>query len=127
MSELGPKRRRCTAHRSDGKRCNAYAIRGGTICRVHGGSAPQVRAKARERLLGAVDEILGELLRLAKAAESESVRVAAIKDILDRAGFKPSERIEISMIRGEVERLAELLGLDPEELLAEAEALAEGS
>ena len=30
--------------------CNAYAIRGGTVCRMHGGAAPQVRAAAARRL-----------------------------------------------------------------------------
>lgn len=39
--------RRCTATSSStGTRCRAYAIKGGTVCRMHGGSAPQVKAKA---------------------------------------------------------------------------------
>lgn len=30
--------------------CDAWAVRGGTVCVAHGGAAPQVRQKARERL-----------------------------------------------------------------------------
>lgn len=42
--------RRCTATvRKTGKRCKNPAIVGGTVCRYHGGGAPQVREKAAER------------------------------------------------------------------------------
>lgn len=40
---------RCTAHRSDGTPCQAPAIRGGTVCQAHGGSAPAVRRRAEIR------------------------------------------------------------------------------
>src|SRR3954471_10803018 len=41
---------RCGAlSKSTGKQCKAWAIKGGTTCRLHGGSAPQVRAKAAVR------------------------------------------------------------------------------
>ncbi len=43
--------RRCTAlARSSGERCRRAAILGGTVCRVHGGAAPQVKAAAKKRL-----------------------------------------------------------------------------
>lgn len=45
--------RRCRARRKDGQPCRCWAIRGGYVCRVHGGAAPQVRRKAAERLLSA--------------------------------------------------------------------------
>lgn len=47
----GPRERpavRCSAKRTDGQPCKAWAIHGGTVCRAHGGSAPQVRAKAEQ-------------------------------------------------------------------------------
>lgn len=40
----------CTARRQDGEPCRAPAIKGGSVCRVHGGRAPQVRAAAARRL-----------------------------------------------------------------------------
>ena len=48
------------------------------------------------------------LSELAESAESESVRLGAVKDLLDRAGLKPVERIETttieSMSKEEIER-----------------------
>jgi len=41
---------RCTARRQDGQPCRAMAARGANVCRVHGGSAPQVKAAAKRRL-----------------------------------------------------------------------------
>lgn len=34
--------RRCSARRTNGEPCRAFAIVGGTVCRAHGGTAPQV-------------------------------------------------------------------------------------
>jgi hypothetical protein len=43
--------RRCTARRQrDGKPCGRFAIRGGSVCHIHGGASPQVIAKAKERM-----------------------------------------------------------------------------
>lgn len=45
---------RCTARSSrTGEQCKAWAIRGGTVCSVHGGRAPQVRRAAARRLAAA--------------------------------------------------------------------------
>jgi hypothetical protein len=38
--------RRCHARRSDGQPCRAWAIVGGTVCRVHGGSTRRARYRA---------------------------------------------------------------------------------
>ena len=38
------------------------------------------------------------LAELAESAESESVRLGAIRDLLDRGGLKPVERIETTTI-----------------------------
>jgi phosphopentomutase len=48
----------------------------------------------------AVPSAMRMLQRLAEEAESESVRLGAVKDILDRAGLKPTEKIqqEISQV-----------------------------
>ena len=47
--------------RSTGRRCGRPAIPGGTVCRYHGGAAPQVVKKAAERLTEARDDALGHL------------------------------------------------------------------
>ncbi|WP_426566397.1 HGGxSTG domain-containing protein [Angustibacter sp. McL0619] len=41
---------RCTAHTRTGRPCKARPVTGATVCRMHGGSAPQVRAAAQRRL-----------------------------------------------------------------------------
>jgi len=41
-----------------------------------------------------VDPALTALRRLLDEADSDSVRYAAIRDILDRAGYKPKDRVE---------------------------------
>ena len=41
--------RRCTAHTTSGRPCRNPPIKGTTVCRVHGGSAPQVRKAAARR------------------------------------------------------------------------------
>lgn len=56
--------RLCKAHRaSDGEPCGAFAIRGGSVCAVHGGRAPQVRRKAQQRLEFAKDMMLVRAFR----------------------------------------------------------------
>ena len=61
---------------------------------MHGGKLPQVQNKIRERMLAAADPALGEMIRLFKKARNEAVRRQAAADILDRAGYKPSDKLE---------------------------------
>lgn len=50
MSRPGMLDRRCTATaKSTGERCGHLAMIGATVCRHHGGAAPQVRAAAERR------------------------------------------------------------------------------
>jgi hypothetical protein len=79
---------RCRAHSSrTGKRCKRDAIRGGTVCRTHGGAAPQVKAKAQERLAALVDPALGRLLELIAQKKHLPTALGAVKDALDRNGI----------------------------------------
>lgn len=49
--------RRCTAtSKQSGRRCKRAAVPGATVCATHGGKAPQVVAKANERLERAAAE-----------------------------------------------------------------------
>lgn len=70
----------CTAtSRQTGERCKAWAVKGTTICRHHGGSAPQVRAKAAEReRVRRIEEHAAKVL----AYEG----VTAVEDPLDELG-----------------------------------------
>jgi len=84
----------CTAHRKNSDRCKNDAIKGGSVCRVHGGSAKQVREAAQRRLATLVDPAIGTLAKSLKSKQG-NVALGAARDILDRAGFKPTDKTEI--------------------------------
>lgn len=91
--------RRCTAHKKNGDRCGNPARRGTTVCDFHGAKAPQVQRKARQRIEEATDRMAVELLGIATGAESESVRLNAIRDALDRGGITAKSSAELSATR----------------------------
>ena len=72
--------RRCTAKSSrSGNPCKKAAILGGTVCRTHGGSAPQVKKKALERIEDLIDP--DRALR-----EAAKLAYSNIQDLLDEEG-----------------------------------------
>ena len=87
--------RRCTATANrTGERCGAPAIKGGTVCRMHGGALPQVKKKAKERLLELVDPALAVLHKILTDPNTEdAVKVRAALGTLDRTGFGPGQTI----------------------------------
>src|SRR5688572_14527001 len=87
-------RRQCKAHRKNGERCTRIPIIGGTVCIMHGGKAPQVKMAAEERIKALVDPAITQLARLIDDADSDAVKLSAVKDALDRAGYKPTEKRE---------------------------------
>jgi hypothetical protein len=98
----------CVAHRRDGNQCGSDAVKGTTVCRMHGGSAPQVRAAARRRLLEAADPVAAELVRLALESDDEKVRLAACRDLLDRVAVSSPKQVEVvtlDLIEAEIQRL----------------------
>ena len=108
-------KRPCTAHRTDGQPCEAQAIRGGNVCRVHGGSAPAVKAAAQRRLLDAADPVAAELVRLGLYAEDPRVRLSPIKDLLDRAGITQAKQVDVltvSFLEAEIARMEAELGVN---------------
>ena len=64
------------------------------MCTAHGAGAAQVREAAQRRLLAMVHPALDALRKLIDQADSDSVRISAIRDILDRTGFKPTLQLE---------------------------------
>jgi hypothetical protein len=94
----GVKERRCTAHRRTGEQCRNPAILGATVCRYHGGAAKQVVRAARIRLQNAAEKMARELLGMATdPSVSDSVKLAAIRDALDRAGLKPITTVDLEV------------------------------
>lgn len=109
---------KCTAHSArSGKPCNRDAIKGATVCYTHGGAAPQVREAAKLRLLAASDpaaKVLVDQLHSRKATPADK-RAAAIA-ILDRAGLKPTDKLELSGPNGGPIPIADLSKCSIEEL-----------
>lgn len=56
--------------KSSGKQCSKPAIPGGTVCKYHGGGAPQVRAAAARRIAEARDLMLSRLMEQLEPPEN---------------------------------------------------------
>lgn len=58
----------------------------------------EIVERTRRIVLDMVPSSLGAIKDLVERGESEAVRLAAAKDVLDRAGMKPVEKIETTNI-----------------------------
>jgi hypothetical protein len=70
-----------------------WALRGGVCCQVHGGQLPSVKAAALSRVEEAREQILSLVPKAVRRldamldAESESVVLASVKEVLGQAGL----------------------------------------
>lgn len=125
---LDPSRtQQCTAtSRHSGSRCKKAAIKGGTVCRLHGGAAPQVQRSARERFNDAIDPMINLLFRQLKAAEegrlSHTEELSLMKFIADRTGFVPGKTVNVDGPAKWEGVMEHIIRLAPEEELLELEA-----
>lgn len=89
--------RRCKAHLSDGsgQRCRRPALAHQVVCRVHGGASKRAKIAAERRLGEALDRMARQLLGIAESAESEGVRLAAIKHALALGGITERTAVEV--------------------------------
>ncbi len=83
---------RCKATTRAGRQCGSTPIRGGTVCRMHGGGAPQVKAAAMDRLRALQHPAIDRLGKLIDQEEFPTVAYAASRDVLDRTLGKPQEQ-----------------------------------
>lgn len=86
----------CTARRKSGQPCRNYALKGGNVCRMHGGAAPQVRRAAAVRILMASDLAAARLVAIMQDKTMPAVvQLAAARDLLDRAGLTSKQEIAV--------------------------------
>lgn len=85
---------RCTATNRQGGRCKRYPIPGGYVCKMHGGGAPQVQAKAIERLKELLPKAVIRMDKLLDRDEYPSVQFQAAKAVIEFSEGKATERIE---------------------------------
>jgi hypothetical protein len=77
---------RCNATRPNGSRCKREAEDGAVVCDQHGGTAPQVRRRAAERLIMTADRAAQMLVRMMEDRDVPfGVRAKIAQDLLDRA------------------------------------------
>lgn len=77
----------CAAHSTrTGLRCGRARTYGMEICARHGGSVTAVKEKAKLRLAGAADPVIGNLLHASSQTQNLNASVKASIDILDRIG-----------------------------------------
>jgi hypothetical protein len=93
-------RPKCRATNRQGNPCGRYAIPGGMVCTTHGGRAPQVRDKARIRLISMIEpalNVLSDVMADKDAAAADKLRAA--NSVLDRAGYARVAVLDIDAAR----------------------------
>lgn len=92
------------SHDRPGEQCKRWSLRGTRVCQKHGGRLPDVRKHAaavledaRMRLLGLADKGVDTLEELMDTAQSEAVRLGAVKEILDRGGVRGGTEIDVNV------------------------------
>lgn len=103
---------RCTAHTRSGRRCRNPAIIGATVCRMHGGAAPQVRRKAAERIAAVRDSLVGFVDGQVakgeldgKTAVEAVVKFTQLVELLEGRASSREEVITMDAIEREIARL----------------------
>lgn len=122
--------RKCTARRSDGTPCGAYAIRGAEVCRAHGGSSPAVTAAAADRVLderanralarldaepcddplAALAEVAGQVLAWKDSMAEQLDRLEELRYSATGAGTEQL-RAEVALYERAMDRAVKVLGV----------------
>ena len=63
---------------------------------MHGGKTPGAIASAKARLALLVDPAILRLATLIDLKGEPGINMAAVRDVLDRNGFKPVDRVEVT-------------------------------
>ncbi|MCB8043603.1 hypothetical protein JM654_03685 [Microbacterium oxydans] len=86
---------RCRYTKRNGEQCKNAPIKGGTICKKHGGAAAHIQRKAQERLQAMIMPALVELNKILEApSTSDGDKLRAVSMVLDRTGFGKGVTIE---------------------------------
>lgn len=122
----------CSARRRDGQRCTQWAVQGATVCRMHGGSAPAVRAAAARNVaeenartalarlrepavpvtdaLSALAQLAGEVTRWKDLAAERVAKLEEIRYTADGAGTEQL-RAEVDVYRQAMAECRQVLAI----------------
>lgn len=104
---------RCGRKTRYGLACASYAMHGQTVCRMHGGSSPQAKRSAEERMRALIHPAVSALAR-----QIENNEFQATKFVLEWAGFrqalevKTDAEITIRVVREEQPIIVGMRALD---------------
>lgn len=121
MVAAGDDRPKCAGRKTNGEPCGNYPMKGGTVCRKHGGGAPQVRAAAKRRL--ALAGATAELDRLGRVADVEPAE-AMLAMVQEAAANVAVFRLLVQGLRLEVDH--ELAAVDEDGVPLNAHGLGVG-
>lgn len=125
----------CSARRRNGSPCGNRPMMGTTVCRMHGGAAPQVRRRAEQRILEASDKAAYTLVQLMQDPNtSDAIKLAAARDLLDRASLTGKQELSVAVrvskwdevsgdILMDVDNLPEIEGVVDAEVVEDDEAI----
>jgi len=108
-----PERRCIAKSKHTGGQCKKAAMKGGRVCRAHGGAAPQVKRLATQRLEDLVDPAIKRLGSAIKQTADLPTSVRASQIVLDRTGHHPKQTIEVE---DPDNIFARILGVDKDKL-----------
>jgi hypothetical protein len=88
----------CKARRRNGEPCKNPPMNGSSVCRMHGGAAPQVRRRAQQRILEASDKAAYRLVQMMQDKTiPPAVQLAAARDLLDRANVVGTQQVNVEV------------------------------
>lgn len=76
------------------------AMRGGTVCHMHGGKAPQVMAAAEFRVMEAYRALQPKCVQVVDTLlgrdEYPTVQIAAVREVMDRTEGRAAESVQVT-------------------------------
>lgn len=118
--------RGCVGHKRNGDPCGQPAMKGGWVCKMHGGKAPQVMAAAEARLdthYPTAIRVAGELLG---REEFPTVQAQIVKFVIEHKDGRATERVDaninlqvnvVEVLRQRHERAKSLTEMAPTHML----------
>lgn len=92
-----PCKAQCKAHCRTGKRCTNPPMLGGMVCRMHGGTAPQVLAKAKERLAALAPKAIQVMDGLLDREQFPTVQFQASRFVIEQEVGKAIEHVDTTI------------------------------